>query len=328
MTRITVFGAGSVGGYLAWRMARAGLDVSVVARGAHLEAIRRSGLTLETPEGSAGAMPIIATDEPRSLGVRDIIVVTLKQPGVASSIEGLKALAAPDARFVFIANGVPWWLEPELNFLDPGGRLAALVSPPRRIGGVARMSAHIKAPGCVAMDTASARFILGAGGDEASASAQEIVALLAGAGIAATFEADLRPTVWDKLFLNLGFGLLAAILGLPVGQVATQAEARQLLADLLIEVRRLAERRGVVMTLTDSVITDPAIQSSPHLPSLLQDLLKGRPAEIDALINAPVLLARREGVSTPTLVSLAALITTKARALGVYSGDGILCHGE
>src|SRR5690606_10095443 len=104
---VTVFGAGSVGGFLAWHMARAGLDVSVVARGAHLDAILRDGLTLETQGTSAGTLPITATDDPHSLGVQDVVFVTLKQPGVAASIDGLKALAGPDTRFVFVVNGIP-----------------------------------------------------------------------------------------------------------------------------------------------------------------------------------------------------------------------------
>jgi len=326
--RITVFGAGSVGGFLAWHMARAGLDVAVVARGAHLDAIRRDGLTLETQGTSAGTLPITATDDPHSLGVQDVIFVTLKQPSVAASIGGLKALSNPDTRFVFVVNGIPWWMEHELGFLDPGGQLAGFIPQSQRIGSVARISTHIDIPGRVSMDTASARFILGPAGHEASDSAQEIVSLLTSAGIEAAFTDDLRPAVWDKLFLNIGFGLLAAILGLPVGQVASQAEAQRLLGGLLEEIRLLAKRRGVTMTMPDSIVTDPGIQNSPHQPSLLQDLNKHRHAEIDALITAPLLLARREGISTPVLDSLAALIITKARVLGSYSGNGILHDGK
>lgn len=327
MTRVTVFGAGAVGGYLAWHMGHAGVDVSVVARGAHLDAIKLEGLTLQAQGEPAGTVRVTATDEPRSLGVQDVVFVTLKQPSVAASVEGLKALSAPDTKFVFITNGVPWWMEPELDFLDPRRQLATLIPTARRVGAVARISSHVEAPGRVATDAASARFILGPGGDGASAATQEIVALLEGAGVEATFAANLRPAIWDKLYLNLGFGLLAAIMGLQVGQVASQPEARQILADLLEEIRRLASSRGVAMTLADSVITDPAIRASSHMPSLLQDLLKARPAEIDALVIAPLALARSAGLSTPVLDIVAALITTKARALGSYAFDGMLHIG-
>ena len=326
MSRVAVYGAGAVGGYLAWHLARAGHSVSVVARGAHLAAIREKGLALVAPDKPRESVRVAASDDPGALGPQDIVIVTLKHPGLASAVEGFRQFASVQTQFVFATNGIPWWMEPDLDLLDPDGRLAAVVAPAMRVGCVVKASIEVTAPGLVSMDTPTARFILGPASIDAERAALSAVEFLNGAGIQSSFAADLRPAVWEKLLLNLGFGLPAAILGLPVGICARQPEMQAFLKELFAEIRLIARSRGVELTVPDDIAADPAILSSPHLPSLLQDLQRGRAAEIDALVTAPTLLARRAGLPVPILEKMGALVTAKARALGSYDGPGIAGH--
>jgi 2-dehydropantoate 2-reductase len=187
---------------------------------------------------------------------------------------------------------------------------------------VVKASLEVRAPGVVAMDTDSARFILGPGHDAAAGAASAAVAVLGGAGIETAQADDLLPAVWDKLMLNVGFGLPAALLDLPVGTVGRQPEMLQLRRGLMAEIRAIAQSRGVATTLPEEIAADRTILASPHLPSLLQDLRKGRVAEIDALVTAPVRLARFGGVPAPVLETLGAMLTARARALGCYDGGG------
>lgn len=323
MKRVAVYGAGAVGGFLAWHLARAGHAVSVIARGPHLEAIRANGLVLEPHGGKAHAVRVEASDDPASLGAQNLVLVTLKHPALAGAVDGFRHLAGPETTFVFATNGIPWWAEPGLDFLDPGGRLATVIAPAQRVGCVVKASLEVREPGVVSMDTGSARFILGPGHEEAQQAVTAASALLADAGIETAHAADLLPAVWDKLLINVGFGLPAALLGLPVGAVARQKEILPLRMRLLSEIRAIARSRGVAVGASDALATDPAILASPHLPSLLQDLQKGRAAEIDALVTAPMRLALLAGVDAPVLSMLGSLLTGKARALGCYEGGGI-----
>jgi 2-dehydropantoate 2-reductase len=320
MTRVAVYGAGAVGGYLAWQLARAGHEVSAIARGAHLEAIRRDGLRLRRHDGGTVTARVVATDNPATLGPQEAVLVTLKHPALAGAAEALGQLASSGAPVVFANNGIPWWMESELDPLDPGGRLAEAVPAPQRVGCVVKASLEVAEPGVIAMDTASARFIIGPASADALAAASAIAGLFEKAGVAASLAADLRPAVWDKLILNVCFGLPAALLGLPVGATASQPEMRVMAKALLAEVRALAAARGVATTVGDDVLDDASVLSSQHHPSLLQDLNRGREAEIDALVQAPMALARMAGVATPTLDMLGAMLTAKARALGSYRG--------
>lgn len=320
MSRVAVYGAGAVGGYLAWQFARAGHAVSVVARGAQLAAIRADGITLDLRDRPAESVKVAATEDPRTLGAQDMVVVALKHPGLAGAVDGFACLAAAGTPLVFATNGIPWWMEPRLDLLDPGGRLAGAIAPAARVGCAVKASIEVATPGVVSMDTPSARFIVGPGVPDAEDAARVAFALFDRAGIRTTFEPDLRPAVWDKLLLNLGFGLPAAILDLPVGVCASQPEMQPLLKELLDEIRAIARAGGVATTIANDVLRDASILSSPHLPSLLQDLRRGRPAEIDALVGAPLMIARRAGLAVPALERLGALVTARARALGCYGG--------
>lgn len=139
--KVAVFGAGAIGGYLAWRLAGTMHEVCVVARGPHLTAIREHGLRLETGGAPAAARRIAASDDPVRLGLQDIVVVAVKQTSHAQILDGLKALSGPRTIFVFVANGVPCWMAPELPFLDPEKRLTSLAPPEARVGCVVKGSA-------------------------------------------------------------------------------------------------------------------------------------------------------------------------------------------
>lgn len=320
--RLAVYGVGAIGGYLTWWLARGEHTVSAIARGEHLAAISSAGLRLEIDGEPGAAVHVHATDAAASLPKQDIVFVTLKHPGLAPAVDGLRALGGPDTTFVFVTNGVPWWMEPDIEVLDPDGELGALIPLDRRVGCVAKASAELRSPGIVSLDTNSARFIVGPADRCGADNARTATEVLATSGIAARFEADLRPAVWDKLFLNVAFSLPAALMDMPVGVVASQPEIRTMLRSLFGELRAIARSRGIEPGISDAALGDTAILGSTHTPSILQDLRRGRPAEIDALVTAPIALARMAGLQTPVLDQLGALVTAKARILGSHDRKG------
>ena len=162
--KICVFGAGAVGGNFAYRLARAGADVSVVARGAHLASIRERGITV-TSQGETQSVPVRATDDAHSLGPQDVVIVTLKAVSIAASAGAIASLCGPDTLVVFAVNGLPWWYRPReggaLDMLDPGGTIAAHVPRGQVIGGVIHVTATIREPGHVVLEGGLNALLLG-----------------------------------------------------------------------------------------------------------------------------------------------------------------------
>ncbi|MBL8696868.1 MAG: 2-dehydropantoate 2-reductase [Alphaproteobacteria bacterium] len=328
--RICVFGAGSVGGNLAVRLARAGAEVSVVARGAHLQAIRRDGLTLRAPEGEF-VRRVAASDDPATLGVQDVVVSTLKTTGLAALAAGITPLLGPDTPVVFALNGIPWWYAhglpagarcPDLGFLDPAGALHAAVSTSRIAGGVIYSPNSVVAPGVIENGPgANQRLILGEPGGGAGEPLSRLAAMLVAGGIGAPVTPDIRREIWSKLLVNVANAPLSVLIG--AGAEAVHADPT--LSAMSDAVRRestaVAEAHGITL--------DPAPWRRPasgkpgggHKPSMLQDFELGRAPEIDSMLVALQAFARAGAVPTPTLDRLTALVAARATALGIYAGS-------
>ena len=211
--RICVFGAGAVGGHFAAQLAASGHEVSVIARGAHLEAIRRNGLTL-----LKGAQRIVgrvrAAEEPREIGPVDYVLVTLKATGLAVLADRVGPLLGKDTAVVFAQNGIPWWYAqglsaarprtPDLGLLDPGGKLARAIAPERVIGSVIYSANEVVAPGVVQNNAPQRNvLVLGEPDDRPSARVQRLAAALEKSSIDAPVETDIRRSIWAKLVINL-----------------------------------------------------------------------------------------------------------------------------
>lgn len=325
--KICIFGGGAIGGHLAARLSRGGADVSVIARGANLAAIRSKGIRINAPDVSFHAS-VTASSDPVELGPQDAVLVTVKAPALGSVAAAIKPLLGPDTPVVFVINGIPWWYFDQhggaldgtrLEALDPGGAVRAAIGPQRSIGGVVYSACTVTEPGVVHVEHARNRLVLGELDGSISARAQAIAAPLTEGGFRVDITPDIRSAVWSKLLLNLGAGPIS---------VLTQSAGKQNLLEPAIEAaveRVFAEGEAIARALGCDPVSDVAAsiansRKSAHKPSILQDLELGRPMEVATIFDAPLHLARLAGVATPTLDLVVALARTRAKAAGLYAG--------
>jgi 2-dehydropantoate 2-reductase len=323
--RICIFGAGAVGSHFAVRLALAGHDVSCVMRGPHLEAVKAKGLTLRVDDAEFSAR-VKASDDPAALGSQDVVISTLKANALPSLVTGLPPLLRDDTAVVFAQNGIPWWYDvgissdhpppPDLSFLDPGGRLRAVVSRQRIIGGVIFSANEVVAPG-IAVNLSPERnmLLVGECDDRPSARIERLRAVLNEASIQSPKVERIRQAIWSKLMTNMSMSVLCLI----TGQTARGAREEPALRDVV--PRLLDEAQAIGQSCCPDVQRVTRSGPAPdHKPSLLQDFERGRPMEIDALVRAPAAFARAADLSTPMLDLLASLAIRQARDKGLYPG--------
>jgi len=317
--RLCIFGAGAVGGHLAARLAAAGEEVSVIARGAHLQAVQENGIRLlhgtETIEGK-----VRASERAAELGPQDFVVVTLKASLLEAFAEGCAPLLGRDTAVVFVQNGIPWWYARELGFLDPGGKLARAVAPARVLGGVAYSANEIVAPGVIKNNVpGNNMLVLGEAATGGSERLARLRRALERCGLSSPPTPDIRCSIWAKLLQNLGSSALCTLTGASLVELRGDAELNRLAARVAAEGRAIAAALGVEVERAPP--RPGGGQSSgrvSHKPSMLQDYERGKPMEIDAQLRAPLELGRRAGVPAPTLEALAALCARKAAVKGLY----------
>ncbi|WP_416414324.1 ketopantoate reductase family protein [Pantoea sp. App145] len=317
MAKIAIYGAGAVGSVMAAKLARAGHQVSVIARGAHLQAIREHGL-----QYSAGydtfTVDVTASDNAAELGVQDVVICTLKAHTVAASALSMRALLAQDTPVIFAQNGLPWWYFSGQNVsvadidLDPHGVLARYIGLPRTVGCIIHCPSQLVSPGVVKQHGEAACYYLGEPGGDVSARLLKLQSMLSPA-LPVTVVPDIRFEVWRKLRINMTSSLLTTLtLSLPADIMKNQTLrllARQVLAEVVAiaaayDVRLPPDEEDVLLNLSQSL----------HAPSMLQDLLAARPLEIDAQLISVQQMARAAGVSTPTLDGLLALVLQRLTA--------------
>ena len=323
--RICIFGAGAVGSHFAVRLALSGHEVSCVMRGPHLEATKASGLTLRVGAADFSAS-VKASDNPAALGPQDIVISTLKANSLASLVTGLPPLLRDDTSVVFAQNGIPWWYDiglapdhpptPDLGFLDPGGRLRAIVPKARIIGGVIFSSNEIVTPGIVVNASPERnRLLIGACDDKQTERIARLRAALEAASIESPPVARIRETIWSKLLTNMSMSVLCLL----TGQTARALRDDPALTEVV--PRLLDEANDVAQSCFPEVKRVTRSGPAPdHKPSILQDYELGRAMEIDALVRAPAAFARVAGLSTPMLDLMAALAVRQARDKGLYRG--------
>jgi len=313
--RICIFGAGAVGGHIAAKLAASGNEVSVVARGAHLQAVQRNGLKLlhgdETILGR-----VRASESAAELGPQDCVIVALKANMLGAFAEQAAPLLGRETPVVFAQNGVPWWYAfglkagrpkpPDLSALDPGGKLQAAVAPERIIGAVVYSANEVVEPGVIR------NFVPGRN--------MLVVEILESSGMSSPAAADIRQSVWSKLTQNLGNSTLCLLTEATVGAVRADPALSKLLGRMGDEARVIMRAHGIP---TEGAVERPGGGQSPgligHKPSMLQDYERGRPMEIEAQLMAPLAFGRAAGVAIPTLDALIPLATFKAAAKGLYA---------
>ena len=317
--KICIFGAGAVGGYLAALLANAGADVSVVARGAHLAAIRQRGLTL-LAGGEELHAAVAATDEPARLGKQDVVVLTLKAHSISGAVDAVRTLLHRETAVVTAVNGIPWWYfhgldspfgERHVESVDPGGAIWRGIGPERAIGCVVYPSAEVVRPGVV-RHLSDNRLILGEPHGDRSERAVALASLFLAAGLKAPVRARLRNDIWMKLWGNLAFNPLSVLTGATLDVLATDPGTRHVAHRMMAEGQAVGEALGARFAIDIERRIEGAAAVGAHRTSMLQDLELGRPLEIDALVRAVRELGALTGVATPTIDMIDALVTQRA----------------
>ena len=323
--KVCIYGAGAVGCYLAARLHKGGAQVSVVARGATLEAIRSNGVHLEGPQYEISAK-VDASDKPEELGVQDIVVVTVKSPALPSIVDGLKPLIGPNTAVAFVMNGIPWWYfhnfggelaGRRLDTLDPGGRLWDVVGPERAIGGVIFCSCDVVKPGVVHAETGAPKLLLGELDGSQTDRIAKLATLIRGDNLAVEVVPSIRTTIWSKLQMNMSSGLLGCLSNSPPKDVYNDPAGADAVRRIVAEVGAVARAVGCE-TNVDAEQMLAFTRNQGHRSSIVQDLEKGRPMEIDPMFELPLQMARMTGVATPTLDLLVCLVKARARRAGAY----------
>jgi 2-dehydropantoate 2-reductase len=309
MSRICIFGAGAIGGLIGARLAMKGeADVSLVARGPHLAAMKAKGLTLKQA-GETHVLKMRATDEPRELGHQDFIILALKAHGVQSVIDTLIPLIGRDTAILFAQNGLPWWyfhgvggaLEgTRLESVDPGGEIWNRIGPERAIGSVVWQAAEVEAPGVIAHHYGD-RMPIGEPSGEKTERVAELSRLLTAAGIKSPVKPGLRNEIWLKLWGNLSFNPVSVLTLGTLVDLATDRGTRRVIRAMMEEARAVAEALDVTFAVDAEERMDMAAKVGAHRTSMLQDVEAGRPAELEALLGAVIELAAIVKIDTPSL---------------------------
>lgn len=321
--RISIVGAGAIGTTIAVRLAMADHHVSVLARGATLQAIHERGLRLHDLEGTHTARPA-ASDDPAALGPQDIVFVCTKTTALAEVLPRLGPMLGPETIVVPAINGVPWWFsdgsssgagaQPErrpLAALDPDGVLARAVPAAQLVGCVVYITAETLAPGVVRANNPH-RLIVGEIDHRASPRAQQLAAVLSGAGIATEATASIRDVVWTKVLSNLSSNPLSVLTGATLEQIYGLPSMRPLVKKILGEAMLTAAAYGARLPFDPDTFIARGAGMGAVRTSMLQDYEAGRPLELAAIGDAVLELAARKGIPMETTADIIALVRLRS----------------
>ncbi len=326
--RITVFGAGAIGGYLAARLAIAGrVDLSIVARGAHLDAIMANGIRL-MEDSQESVTPVRATARAEDLRVQDYVVLALKAHSLGPALDQIAPLLGPETAVVTMQNGVPWWyfhkaggaLEgTRIQAVDPGGTIWQRIGPERVIGSVVYPAVEVDAPGVI-RHVEGKRFSLGEPSGEKSDRVMRLAEEMVAAGLQVPVRDDIRSEIWVKLWGNLSFNPISALTGSTLAAIVADEATRMLARTMMREAQAIGESLGVRFPIAVDRRIKGAGDVGEHKTSMLQDLERGRPMEIDALVTAVQELGRLADKPTPTIDAVLALVRRLAIERVCYPG--------
>ncbi|MCZ6905250.1 MAG: 2-dehydropantoate 2-reductase, partial [Acidobacteria bacterium] len=321
--KVCIYGAGAIGGLLGAELALSGVDVTLIARGPHLEAIRKSGLTLLTGSEKK-VVKANCTDDPASVGPQDFVLLALKTHSVSAVVAKMAPLLGPDTAVVTLQNGIPWWYfhnlpgpweGHRLKSVDPGGRIWDTLGPERVIGSVVYPSGEIIEPGVI-RHVGGHRLIVG---EPDGSKSERIVALseiLRGAGFKTPVSSKIRDDIWLKLLGNVSFNPVSVLTHATLEQIACDEAVREVIRQMMTEAKEVARALDVKIRVGIDTRIGWAENVGPHKTSMLQDLERGRPMELDALVAAVQEMGRLVKVPTPTLDVVLALVVLRASLAG------------
>lgn len=330
-SKVCIYGAGAIGGWMAARLAALdSVEISVVARGVTLEALHTHGLRLREVCASQGeverAWPVTAHSDPAQLGAQDLVIIAVKAPAMAEVAAHIAPLLAPHTVVLTAMNGVPWWFLQDfggelagtrLESVDPGGRIAQGIPAHHVIGAVVHASCSVDEPGVIRHRFGNG-LIVGEPSGQVSERVRALHALLAQAGFDATLSGRIQKDIWYKLWGNMTLNPMCALTGATSMQVLDDELARGFVTRVMLEAREIGARIGVAIEESPEDRHQVTRRLGDFKPSMLQDVLAGRAVELDALVASVRELGQLTGVATPFTDALLGLARLHARRLGLY----------
>ena len=328
--KLCIFGAGAIGGLMAAKLAAhrekgGDVEVTVIARGPHLAAMQRNGLKLVSEGREIVVRPrCVASAE--EAGPQDYVMVTLKAHSLPSAARQMQPLLHEDTAIVSAVNGIPWWYfyklpgpfeDRRVASVDPDGSLWELLHPRRAIGCIVYPAAEVPEPGVIEHSYGD-RFTLGEPDGSRSERANALSAALVAAGFKAPVRPRIRDEMWVKLWGNMAFNPLSALTTATLDIITGEPELRAVCRQMMLEGQAVAEKLGVRFAIDVDKRIAGGAEVGAHKTSMLQDLERGRPMEIDALLGSVVELAEMVEVPAPISRTVLALVRARARAAGCY----------
>ena len=304
--RFVIAGAGAIGGYIGARLAKAGADVVLFARGPHLRAMQERGLRVVSPDGDFEVRPAV-TGDLATIGTADVVFLGVKAHGLTTLAPGLRQLYTPDTVVVSTQNGIPWWYFQghggeldglRLERVDPGGVIAESIEPERVVGSLAYFATDIAEPGVI-HHTEGNKLSLGEPNSTRSERTKAIADALIAAGLRCPVTTRFRHEIWVKLLGNVAFNPISAVTGGTLEQLVRHAETAALVRDMMTETEAVAGKLGIELSISIDQRMAGAEKVGAHKTSMLQDYEAGRPMELEAVVGAVVELGSRLGVSMP-----------------------------
>ena len=321
--KICVVGAGAIGGLLGVKLAQAGEDVTLIARGPHLAAIRARGLQLLEEGGKETLVHPRATDRIAEAGPQDLIILGMKAHQVAAVVKELPAMYHEQTMVLTAQNGIPWWYFTKhggphegkrLESVDPGGVIADNLPVERVIGAVVYPAAEISAPG-VLRHIEGNRFSVGELANADTPRIRQVSEVLRKAGFKAPVLSDIRSEIWTKLWGNLSFNPISALTHATLVDICQFPLTRELAANMMTEAQAVAEHLGIRFKVSLEKRIAGAEAVGRHKTSMLQDVEAGRPPELAALVGSVVELGRIAGIPTPHIDAIYAAASLLAKTL-------------
>lgn len=323
--RVCVYGAGAIGGFIGLRLAMAGHEVSVVARGATLEAIQKYGLRARTSEGLLNA-DVAASEDPGALGPQDLVIIAVKTPSLAQIAGKIDPLLGQETVIVTAMNGIPWWFfhgfggsceDKSLDTVDPDGVIAAGISSARVIGGVVHGSWKVEEPGLV-QHVAGNRLIVGEPAGGKTQRAKMVADTLTNAGYDVEISSCIQREIWYKLLGNMTMNPISALTGATCDRILDDPLVGRFTLDIMAEAGRIGAQIGCPIEQSGEERNALTRRLGAFKTSMLQDVEAGKPVEIDALVAAVREIGQMTGEPTPSIDTLLGLSRLHARVRGLY----------
>jgi 2-dehydropantoate 2-reductase len=323
--KVVIYGAGAIGGWMGVKLAQAGHDVGVVARGSTLAALREQGLRL-IEGGVTHTVKVDASDTPAELGAQDLVVVAVKGPAMASVAAQIAPLLGPQTIVLTAMNGVPWWFcagigadftGRRLESIDPDGAIAAAIPTAQTVGCVVHASCLVEAPGLIRHHQGNG-LIVGEASGQASERVAALTEALVAAGFNASMSAQIQRDVWYKLWGNMTMNPVSAITGATTDRILSDELVRGFVTSIMLEAKEIGARFGIPIDQAPADRHEVTLKLGAMKTSMLQDVQAGKAVELDALVGAVRELGQLTQVPTPYTDALLGLARLHASTLGLY----------